>query len=231
MSTIGDTDVSDLSPADAADAFLSQWLPEGDPDAPKKKEPSEKGTTENEDPPADDKPKPSEETPEDDGEPEADDKAEKKAKKFVEEDDSTYIKVKVGEDEHEVPVKDLKRLFGQESALTKKSQETAELRKAAEAEQAKATASIQALLQRAQARAEPYKKIDFLVAAQQLTVEELTAIRAQANEAFEEEKFLTTELNGYMQAQQAQVQKARTETAQATIKALADPTNPYHIEG
>src|SRR5574337_877989 len=63
---------------------------------------------------------------EEDGEDE--DPEASKAKKDA--GDDVIVKIKVGDKEHEVPVKDLKRLYGQEASLTRKSQEVAAQRKA-----------------------------------------------------------------------------------------------------
>jgi hypothetical protein len=65
-------------------------------------------------------------------------------------DDGAYVKLKVDGEEKEVPVKDLTRLYGQEAALTRKSQEVAEQRKQAEAESQKHVSALQVLLTRAQ---------------------------------------------------------------------------------
>jgi hypothetical protein len=92
------------------------------------------------------------------------------------------VKVVVDDNEHEVPVKDLQRLFGQEAALTRKSQETAEVRKAADAEQAKAVAVLDVMLKNAKAAAAPFEQIDFLALSRDPNVsnEELAYIREQA---------------------------------------------------
>jgi hypothetical protein len=72
-----------------------------------------------------------------------------------------YVKVTEGDAVHEVPLKDLTRLYGQEAALTRKSQEVAELRKTAEAAQKNLTA-LQVLIERAKEKADPFKKIDWM---------------------------------------------------------------------
>lgn len=146
-------------------------------------------------------------------------------------DDEAVVKVKVGDEEHEVPVKDLKRLFGQEKALTQKSQEAAEVRKKLDNESARNVAALNVLLERAKAKSEPYKNIDFLVASKQLNTEELTALRAQAQAVFEEEKFLTTELDTFMKGVTEAQQTQLANTARETVKVLGNTESPYHIEG
>src|SRR5512139_3659998 len=165
-------DITELTGDDSGvDEFLKSFLP---PDAFKKK-PSE-GTPESND--EETKPeetteddKTSDESPEETESDESSKDDEKAEKRTYADDEGTYVKVKVGDTEHEVPVKDLKRLFGQEASLTQKSQQVADERKQVEAELAKNTAATQALLERAKARFEPYSKVDFLLAAQQLSPE------------------------------------------------------------
>lgn len=146
-------------------------------------------------------------------------------------DDEAVVKVKVGDEEHDIPVKDLKRLFGQEKALTQKSQEVAETRKKVDAEAARNLAALNVLVERVKQKTEPYKKIDWLVASKQLNAEELTALREQAQAAFDEEKFLTADLDGFMkQVNEAQQQQLAV-TARETVKTLGNADSPLHIEG
>jgi hypothetical protein len=232
MTTIAAGDVSEMNGDtvdDAADALLARFMPEGDPDAPKKKEPSEEGEpkkkTETPAPKPEDDDADDEETPAPDDEDEGDKPAEKKHV----DDDEAYVKIKEGDDEHEVPVKDLKRLWGQEAALTRKSQEVAEARKTAEAETVKTTTVLSALLQRAKTAAEPYSKIDFIVASKSLTAEELTALRAETNTRLEEVKFLETELGNFMQAINTKKQTDFVAQAKACVATLKDADSPHHI--
>lgn len=230
-----DTDGS-LDMNGAAEAFLSRFSDEGDDDANKKKpsseeednseEEQEQQTTDNDD----DSGESDNDSPDDeeDGEGSEDDKQPKK--EYVEKDD-VFLKIKVGEEEHEVPVKDLKRLFGQEAALTKKSQEVAALRKRADEETAKAVLTLNTLLARAKQKADPYHKINWAVDTRNLTPEEVEALQNNARFAVEEERFLEQELAGVMQAVQVAQNNERVAEAQATLKAFADPADPNYIEG
>lgn len=232
MTTIAASDVTEMdgdTVDDAADALLARFMPEGDPDAPKKKEPSEavekKPEAKTPDHEADD------DTSDESPEAKADEEEEEtpKAKKFVEDGDDVFTKVKEGDEEHEVPLKDLKRLWGQEKALTRKSQEVADQRKTAEAETAKTTAALGTLLQRAKEKSAPYEKIDFLVASKNLSSEDLVALREEAKVRSDEVKFLETELNGFMQANNEKLQVAFVAQAKACVTALKDATSPHHI--
>jgi hypothetical protein len=224
--TDGDPDIND-----AAQSFFKNFTQQ--PDA---EEPSEGEEKKQKQPPTDEEPEdksadesPDDEAKDEEAEGEAETEEQPDAKKYADGDD-IYVKIKVNDEELEVPVKDLKRLYGQEAALTKRSQEVAEHRKNTEAEMAKATTALSMMLKRAQERAAPYEKIDFLMAAKELSAEELTGLRQAAQQAFDEKKFFETELNGFMQHVQGEQQKVTREAAQKAIATLKDPASPYHIE-
>lgn len=211
---------------DAADAFLKKFVP---PDADKPSQDKPETTTRVIKPVEEQTVKvrqvPPEETPDEDETPEPD---QQPAKKYAEDD--AFFKIKVGDEEHEVAAKDLRRLYGQESALTRRSQEVAELRRKAEEETTKATASLAVLLKRAQERAAPYRQFDFMKAARELEPTQVEGIRQAAVQAYEEENFLQNELNGVLQTIQTKQQEAQTAAAEEAVGKLTDPASPYYIE-
>ena len=218
------TELGTLNTDSAAEALLARWTKE---DAPKTGEPSEKEgepKTEKAETSTEETTESTEETPEDDSE-------ETTPEKKYADSDETYVKIKVGEEEHEVTVKELKRLFGQEASLTRKSQEVAELRKKADTDTAKALAGLQVMAQRAQQRAAPYKQIDFLVAAKELNADDLNTLRQEAQRALEEERFLSNELDGYVKQVQTTQQAQVVEQAKACIKSKTDETSVKNISG
>jgi hypothetical protein len=240
---------SGLSEDGAADAFLKSFAIEDgeDTDAPpKKKKLSEEETTTKEDAPEDqtNDDEADEETPadeDDEGEAEETDKdADKDTKKksYVDNDDETYVKVKVGDEEKEVSVKALKRLYGQEASLTQKSQEVAAQRKAADEGVAKNVAALNVMLEKAKAKAAPYKDIDWLAVSKNpdISAAEASALRDVAKAAMDDEAFFERDLNSLMTTI-ADKQKADTVTqAKACIASLSTPStdekpNPLHIEG
>ncbi len=107
--------------------------------------------------------------------------------------DETEVEVVVDGETRKVTLRDLKRLAGQEAALTRKSQEVAARRKAAEEREEASAYALDALIQRAQERIQPYAEIDWLVAAQKLSPDELQALRAEARRHYEDYSFLTQE--------------------------------------
>lgn len=223
---------------DAPSAFLAGLEGRTDEDASKKKPSAEKededeGVAQDENESNDD----SDESPEgDEGDDESGD-TEGKDKSYVESDD-TYVKLVVDGKEAEVSVKDLKRLYGQEASLTRKSQEVAETRKAAETEAAKHSTALTVLLERAKEKADQYRNIDWMAVSKdpEISAEAASALRAEAQRALEDESFLSQNLNGFMTELNSQQQASRVESAKACVKALTTPgtdaaPNPTYIEG
>jgi hypothetical protein len=151
------------------------------------------------------------------------------ARKYA--DEGAYVKVKVGDEVHEVPVKDLERLFGQEKALTQKSMEASTQRTAADAELQKNVAATGALLDRAKARFEPFSKVDFLLAAKELSAEDYTNLRNAAASAYEDVQFLEQNLNSHMQAAQTKQNETLATQAKEALKTLSGPAEKGGIEG
>lgn len=231
------TDDNGITEDQAADAFLSSFTPDAD-DKPSgkgkddtgskaKAKPSDDEDTEQDDETNDDADD-SDEGPEDEGdeegsEDETEEDGDEGERKYA--DDGVYTKIKVGDEEHEVPLKDLTRLWGQEAALTKKSQEVADRRKTLDTQVTAHAASTNLLLQRAIKKAEPYAQIDFLALTKNpdISAEELSALRAQAQEAFEEVQFLQNEQTTITEAVKKRQQAELVEQAREAIKVLSDP--------
>lgn len=240
----GATENGALSQDDAANAFLADILPEQDEDGSEKdlsttgENEDEQSSSETESEAEEQEQESSDESPEDESDGDEADAEDKDKKKSYVDNDETYVKVKVGDKEHEVPVKDLKRLWGQETALNTRSQEVAEQRKTADAETTKAMAGLKLMLDRATAKAEGYRGIDWMALAKSpdITAEEASALRAQAQEAFEEENFFKNELGNFVAAAQTKMQTSIAQQARDCIKALSEKgseekPNPHYIEG
>jgi hypothetical protein len=211
---------------DAAAAFLSKWSeedPETASEAPEEDEPAETAEEHPEDTEAEEPGETEEESEEDHQEESAeeDDEEESEEPKKGLEDDA-IVKIKVGDEELDVSVKDLKRLYGQEAALTRKSQEVAAKRKEAEAAAMKASTTLEKMYQKAAAKWEPYSKIDYLVAQKQLDTEAFAALRAEAQAAYEDFRFISEEADAFVQQTQAQQQQALQEAAKESVKVLRE---------
>lgn len=225
MATI-QTDVEDkeitgaLSPSDAEDAFLNRW--KLDAEEPSK---DDEGATEPEVDPetdegADQEDDESTETEENDEDQEDD--SEDSAEKVID-DDNVKVKIKVGDEELTASVKELKRLYGQEAALTKKSQEVAQKRKEVEEQGSLHLVGLQKLYERAVERYKPYAQIDMLVASKQMDAEELSLLRQEASKAYEDVRFMETELQSFAKNVDQQRQKVMQEQAKAAVEVLKDP--------
>jgi hypothetical protein len=128
----------------------------------------------------------------------------------VEMSDDTEVEIMVDGKAHQTSIKDLKRLYGMDKSLTRKSQETAERRKEAEDAISKSQVVFDKLVKQAQERYEPYQKVDMLVAAKEMSTEDFTALRKEAQDAYQNLQFLTEEADSYyggLKAQQAELQK------------------------
>lgn len=165
------------------------------------------------------------------GEGDSDDDETEEGSKTVIDSEDAVVKIKVDGEEIEASIKDLKRLYGQEAALTRKSQEVAEIRKRAEEAGAYHVAGLEKLLERAKANYEPYSKLNFLALAKDpsVTSEELQALHSAALSAYENVQFLESEMDSTIKATQAQRHQAMMTQARETHKVLSDPATG--IEG
>lgn len=136
--------------------------------------------------------------------------------------DDTEIEIVVDGETQQASIKDLKRLYGQEAALTRKSQETAATRKAAEDALGKSNAVLQRMLSKAEERYKPYSDVDMLVASKQMTAEDFAQLRKEANEAETDLKFLQQEADQFYGEIQQETQKALREKAQSCVRDLQD---------
>jgi len=137
-------------------------------------------------------------------------------------EDNMITKVKVGNDELEVSVKDLKRLHGQEKSLTIKSQEVATQRKALEDKSLQYEASLQKLMEKAQERYKPYAEVDMLVAAKTMSDDDFMQLRRESQMAKEDLDFFTQEAYNYAQNVKNEYQKRLQEEASKRIKVLQE---------
>ena len=135
-------------------------------------------------------------------------------------DDDTLVEISVDGESKQASIKDLKRLYGQEASLTRKSQETASQRKMADEQLQKADASLQAMISRAQERFKPYSEVDMLVASKNMSAEDFTQLRAEAKQAEDDLKFLTEEADGFYGYVKQQQSQAMQDQAKECVKVL-----------
>lgn len=222
-----------VSEDDAANAFLSKWSDEDGASPSETAEESEEELTDKEGSEeegteeTDDEVSSEDDHQEEDGDDEATEESdedetteedEEPAKKAL--DDDAVVKVTVDGKDLDVSVKELKRLYGQEKALTRKSQEVAAKRKDADVAAERLGASYKRLYDKAAERFKPYAEIDMLVASKQLDTEQFAALRQEAQAAYEDFRFVSEEADGFVKAQQAEFQARQQVAAQEAIKVL-----------
>ena len=136
--------------------------------------------------------------------------------------DDQIVDIAVNGESKQVSVKDLKRLYGQEASLTKKSQDLATQRKQSEEQLAQTQMSDQKLLERAEARYKPYADIDMLVASREMDAETFSQLRQDAKQAEDDLKFLQEESGQLVSQAQQQHQQATREAAADCVKVLQE---------
>jgi hypothetical protein len=218
---------------DAADAFLSNWSDEDnesssqasaeiEEEEQESDEPEQGEQDEDEAEDAVEESEESEEDPQEDSEDTEEDKDEAKeskdAKKVLEDD--AVVKLKVDDQELEVSVKDLKRLYGQEAALTRKSQEVATKRKEVEGAGVELAAVLDRMYKKAEERYKPYAEIDMLVASKSLDADTFAALRKEAQAAYEDFRFISEEAKGFIAKAEQNKQRMLQEAAKEAVKVL-----------
>jgi hypothetical protein len=151
------------------------------------------------------------------------------AKKVAGDDDE--VEITVDGKQERASVKDLKRLFGQEKALTQKSQALAEQKTTIERQGLLAMQTLQRQIDKAQARFKPYAEIDFNLAATKLDEAEYKALKEEAKAAYDDVKFFETEATELLKTYDEGRKAVLKTQAQEAIRAINDPSSRFHIEG
>jgi len=134
--------------------------------------------------------------------------------------DDAIVEVTVDGNVEQVSVKSLKRLHGQESSLTKKSQEVSQSRKEADEALKQADFVMQSMLTRAEERYKPYSEVDMLLASKTMEADDFALLRNEANQAQSDLKYLKEESQKlYTEAQDKMVAQQQ-ENAKKAIEVL-----------
>ncbi len=210
--------------SDVAAALLDKWE---DAD-PQPSEPDRKATSEEavDETPVDENDTQAE--PEDDGSEadpeveaqEADTEEPEETEETITVTDDSMVEINVGDEEHQVSVKDLKRLWGQEKSLTVKSQKTAALQKEASDQTNRAAAQLQKLVERAEAKAKPFKEVDMLIASQTMEAKDFAQLRKEAKEASDDLDFVKAEADTFFNELSKEQQAKQQQEAQECLKVL-----------
>ncbi|MEX3935073.1 hypothetical protein AB4Y32_25325 [Paraburkholderia phymatum] len=86
----------------------------------------------------------------------------------------------------------------------------------------KAAAQLDRLYKKAAQRWEPYAKIDMLVASKQLDADAFAALRAEAQAAYDDYRFITQEVDEFVKTANDQRQQAIKAQAAEAVKVLQD---------
>lgn len=227
---VSPTENASLNVDDATSAFLERWKDPQDEASKSDKGAKTKAHEETEAEVEDEEPvdeqddeenleDPDEGTEEDTEEDKAD--AKDKPKKVAEDD--AEVSFTVDGVEHKASVKELKRLAGQEAALTRKSQEVASRTKEVDELRTHHITALNTLVQRAADRYKPFSEIDMLVASKEMSSEDFAAVRSEATAAYADLQFLTEELQGAVAQAQHMQQQDFNARAQECIQVLSDP--------
>ncbi len=136
----------------------------------------------------------------------SDDSDEEEAKeeiKVSKADDESDVTISVDGKELTVKVKDLKRLYGQEAALTQRSQSMATASRAVETQALFVQKMLETRTAAAQAKVAKYADVDLFKASRDLSPDEFDAIRSAQKDAQDELKILTDENETFMKNAQA----------------------------
>ena len=136
--------------------------------------------------------------------------------------DDAMVEVTVNGKTDLVSVASLKRLAGQEANLTQKSQQVASQRKVLDDAIGKNHIAFQKMLEKANERWKPYSEVDMLVAAKAMETEDFAALRKEAEEAYNDLKFLNEEADAFYKSVQEQTQAQLQEAAKECVKVLAE---------
>ena len=134
--------------------------------------------------------------------------------------DDALVEIVVDGETQQASIASLKRLHGQEQSLTRKSQETARLRKEAESSIEKTHTVLQRMLEQAQERAKPYQEVDMMLASKQLDDADFAQLRKEAKEANDNLKFLTEEADNFYGEMKKQQQANLQQQASEAVKVL-----------
>ena len=143
------------------------------------------------------------------------------AEESLELTDESLVEISVDGETKQASLKDLKRLYGQEASLTKKSQETSARRKEADEALERTSLHYNKMLERAEKQWEPYSKVDMLVAAKQMSDDDFAQLRNEARVAEDNLKFLKEESNSFYDSFKQDQAKQQQMQAQECIKVLS----------
>lgn len=137
--------------------------------------------------------------------------------------------VKVDGEERRVTVKDLSRLYGQEQALTKKSQAASQIAKDNQVRADALEVAFSELLNKAEERLKPYKELNLFALSKSMSAEELAYLEQNKKEREAEVEFLNSKLGEFLHNRQIERNKSRFEAGREALRQINDPKHANHI--
>lgn len=134
--------------------------------------------------------------------------------------DDVEVSVSVDGKDHKVKVKDLKRLYGQEAALTQKSQAVSNQIRAVEAQGLYLANVLDARVKQAEAQYNKYKDVDLWKANRELDADEFEALKAAKEASEAEYRVVTAEAQQFLRNAQETKQKFLREQAKQSLVVL-----------
>jgi len=144
-------------------------------------------------------------------------------------DDDATVTFMVNGEEQTASVSELKRLAGQEKALTTKSKKVAAEAKQLEQLNAATNAILKNSVEKAKSLYEQYQNVDWRAAARGLEDGDYAQLEKEAREAETEYRYVLEELDKSSTQQTEAAQQRRAAEAQAAVEAIQDPTLPTYI--
>lgn len=138
-------------------------------------------------------------------------------------EDDPEFEIKVGDDIKKAKLSALKRLFGQEAALTQKSQKASELLSRAETSNRVVDEHMTRLRAKAEEAYKPYAELDMPLLATKLSTEDYLQLKADAAASKANLDYFQQEASTLLQARQQDAQRAHTQAIQAARAELEDP--------
>ena len=137
--------------------------------------------------------------------------------------DDAEIEILIDGETHRASVKELKRLWGQETSLTRKSQlYLSSANRLKMRFKSAAMHYFQAMLQQAEERFKPYSEVDMLLASKTMDAEDFAALRKEAQSASGRCPLPQGNGNQYYGELQKQHQAAQKQAAAEAVKVLQD---------
>lgn len=213
------------------DAFVAAYLSE-EVDEDAQNEPSEAPEVERDNgdrDPADDQDRDEKDEDPDQDDEQEDDADEGKPTEAPVATDDARVTVKINGEEVTTTVAELKRLYGQDKALTQKAQTLAEERRVAAEQRSQYEAGLKQMAAQAEHRWNQYNQLDLVGLRDKMDPDSYKALLADALEAKQHHEYMSQSFDQYREARANEMAKARTQAEEALNEALTDAGSPHYL--